>query len=112
MASTEIQQPAPVTPPAAGPPDAADYDELSAVVAARVRDAEFRERRLARTRPIHWPFMLARILTDVALLNIAFLLAYWARYNAQFVLDVAPEYRRTLGEMGVLQLYFTGLAVV
>ncbi len=50
MASTEIQQAAPVTPPAgAGPPDAADYEEVSAVLAARVRDAEFRERRLART---------------------------------------------------------------
>ena len=113
MASNETQQVV-IIPPGVAPspvPANPEYDEVSAVVAARVREAEVRERRMARTRPIRWPFMLARILIDVLLVNIAFLLAYWARYEVQLVSGVLPEYHRTLAEMGLLQLFFTGMAL-
>ncbi|HUS15606.1 MAG TPA: sugar transferase [Chloroflexia bacterium] len=45
----------------------------------------------AGRRPLRWPLVLTRMLIDATLVNLAFVLAYYARYQLQLFRDVQPE---------------------
>ncbi|HEX6607869.1 MAG TPA: hypothetical protein VF276_13255, partial [Chloroflexia bacterium] len=84
----------------------AEFEALSQALAARVHEADQAERRRAELRAARWPRMLVRILIDVVLLNIAFMLAYWARYEAQVLRDVAPEFYHEMSDFVIFQMLF------
>jgi exopolysaccharide biosynthesis polyprenyl glycosylphosphotransferase len=88
------------------PPADAEFEALSKTLAARVHEADLAERRRAQSRSARWPRMLLRVLIDVVLLNIAFVLAYWARYDAQVLRDVAPEFYHEMSDFVVFQMLF------
>jgi exopolysaccharide biosynthesis polyprenyl glycosylphosphotransferase len=102
-----VAVPVAIEPPR--PADPVDFDQLSAQLAARVQEAELAERLRARRQPVRWPRMVARLAIDAALLQVAFVLAYWARYEAQFFIEAWVYH--TLDEFWILDGLFTVVAL-
>lgn len=111
MATQETAQTVavPVTIEPARPADPVDFDELSAQLTARVHDADLAEQLRARRQPVRWPRMVARLAIDAALFQLAFLLAYWARYEAQLFIEAWVYH--SLDEFWVLDGLFTVVAL-
>ena len=62
----------------------------------------------AAARPLRWPFVLGRIGIDALLINIAFILAYTARYDWEILRDVvAPESYKPLTDFWPLEVALT-----
>src|SRR5690349_3338058 len=63
---------------------------------------------VAAHRPLRWPFVLARIGIDALLINVAFILAYTARYEWEILRDVVtPDSYRPLASFWPVELAFT-----
>lgn len=63
---------------------------------------------VAAHRPLRWPFILGRILIDALLINVAFILAYTARYEWEILRGVvAPESYKPLVDFWPVEAAFT-----
>jgi exopolysaccharide biosynthesis polyprenyl glycosylphosphotransferase len=73
-------------------PPTSDVADVAAANAALRRDARpAGGYAAAQSRAARWPLLFARLLIDAGLLNVAFVLAYFARYQLRLIRGVLPE---------------------
>src|SRR3954447_13235696 len=89
-----------------------EFANLSLILAARVRATDLAEQQRVKSQSLRGLRLAARLGIDAVLLNVAFALAYWARYNAELLRDVAPEFRQPLEAFATAQLLFTVLGII
>jgi exopolysaccharide biosynthesis polyprenyl glycosylphosphotransferase len=89
-----------------------EFANLSEMLQERVRAADIAEQQRVRNQSTRWLRLAIRLVIDVLLLVVAFALAYWARYNAELVRDIAPEFRQPLGAFWATGVMFTGIALI